>query len=133
MDKLFKFFDIALIGLFYFFGGIAVSVFINYTTLTYGELSNKDIDEISTKTVFFQLCIEIIMITFFTVLLKSLVKYIPFYIHNFVKYKGYKLLNKNGNILLSFALISYVNEDLNNKLTTFLSRIGIYKNLDNPK
>ena len=36
-----------------------------------------------------------------------------------------------GTILLSFALISYVNQDLDNKLETFLSRFNIIKYNDN--
>ena len=68
----------------------------------------------------------------FTFLLKSIVKNLPFYIYNFLPYKGGNRIDMGGSILLSFALISYVNQDLNNKLTVFLSRFGILKNLDNP-
>ena len=132
MDIFYRLVDLSLISLMYFFGGVFISHLVNYMTITYGEMNNKDINKISTITVFWHLCKEIILITMLTLLLKSIVKYIPLYIYKFTPYKGWQL-PMGGTVLLSFALISYVNQDLNNKLTTFLSRFGIVKNLGNPK
>lgn len=132
MNQLLKLVDISLIGLYFFFGGVLISHLINKITLTYGKLSKKEINNIPTLKVFYHLCKEVILITIFAFLLQILVKYIPFYLHKFIKYKGYNTLNMEGTILLSFAMISYVNQDLDNKLKTFLSRFGIYKNKNNP-
>ena len=132
MENLLKLIDVSLVGLYFFFGGILISHLINRITVTYGEMSKKDINKIPTSIVLFHLCKEVVLITIFAYLLQSLVKYIPFYVHKFIKYKGYQTLNMRGTILLSFALISYVNQDLDNKLKTFLSRFGIVKNKDNP-
>ena len=133
MDHLYKFVDLSLIGLIYFFGGVCISHLVNYSTIKYGGMGNRDIKNIPTIIVFWHLCKEVIMITMLTFLLKSIVKNVPFYIYNFIPYKGCNRIDMGGSILLSFALISYVNQDLNNKLTVFLSRLGIFKNIDNPK
>ena len=133
MDHLYKFVDLSLIGLIYFFGGVCISHLVNYSTIKYGGMGNRDIKNIPTIIVFWHLCKEVIMITMLTFLLKSIVKNVPFYIYNFIPYKGCNRIDMGGSILLSFALISYVNQDLNNKLTVFLSRFGIFKNIDNPK
>ena len=133
MDHLYKFVDLSLIGLIYFFGGVCISHLVNYSTIKYGGMGNRDIKNIPTIEVFWHLCKEVIMITMLTFLLKSIVKNVPFYIYNFIPYKGCNRIDMGGSILLSFALISYVNQDLNNKLTVFLSRFGIFKNIDNPK
>ena len=47
-EVLFKVVDTSLVGLYFFFGGILISHLINRITLTYGELSKKDINNIST-------------------------------------------------------------------------------------
>ena len=130
MDHLYKFVDLALIGLIYFFGGVCISHLVNYSTIKYGGMDIKDIKNISTIEVFWHLCKEIILITMLTFLLKSIVKNLPFYIYKFFPYKGCNRIDMGGSILLSYALISYVNQDLNNKLTVFLSRLGIFKNID---
>ncbi len=132
MNILLKLIDICLIGLYFFFGGILISHLINRITVTYGEMDIKDINKISTLKVFYHLCKEIIIITIFAYILEILIKYIPVYIHKFIKYKGHQTLNMKGTILLSFAFLSYTNQDLDNKLKTFLSRFGIIKNKDNP-
>ena len=132
MENLLKLIDVSLVGLYFFFGGILVSHLINHITVTYGEMSKKDINNIPTSIVLFHLCKEVVLITIFAYLLQSLVKYIPFYVYKFIKYKGHQTLNMRGTILLSFALISYVNQDLDNKLKTFLLRFGIVKNKNNP-
>ena len=132
MNNLLKLIDISLVGIYFFFGGILISHLINRITVTYGEMTKKEIKEISTLVIFYHLCKEVVLITIFAYILQSLVKYIPFYVHKFIKYKGHQTLNMRGTILLSFALISYVNQDLDNKLKIFLSRFGIVKNKDNP-
>ena len=132
MNNLLKLIDISLVGLYFFFGGILISHLINRITVTYGEMSKKDVNNISTLIVFYHLCKEVILITIFAYLLQIFVKYIPFYVHKFIKYKGHQTLNMEGTILLSFALISYVNQDLHNKLETFLSRFGIDNKKNNP-
>jgi len=131
MNNLLKLIDVCLVSLYFFFGGILISHLINRITVTYGNLSKKDINKIPTSIVFFHLCKEVVLITIFAYLLQSLVKHIPIYIHKFIKYKEYNTLNMEGTILLSFALISYVNQDLDNKLETFLSRFNIIKYNDN--
>lgn len=132
MNNLLKLIDVSLVGIYFFFGGILISHLINRITVTYGEMDKKDINKISTLTIFYHLCKEVVLITIFAYILQSLVKHVPFYIHKFIKYKGHQTLNMRGTILLSFSLISYVNQDLDNKLKTFLSRFGIIKNKDNP-
>tara|TARA_B110000259_G_scaffold44197_1_gene51164 strand:+ start:3033 stop:3440 length:408 start_codon:yes stop_codon:yes gene_type:complete len=132
MDHLYKFVDLSLIGLIYFFGGVCISHLVNYSTIKYGGMGNRDIKNIPTIIVFWHLCKEVIMVTMLTFLLKSIVKNLPFYIYKFFPYKGGNRIDMGGSILLSYALISYVNQDLNNKLTVFLSRLGILKNIDSP-
>ena len=132
MNNLLKLIDVSLVGIYFFFGGILVSHLINRITLIYGEMSKEDIDKLSTLKVFYHLCREIILITIFAYILEILIKYIPVYVHKFIKYKGHQTLNMKGTILLSFAFLSYTNQDLDNKLKTFLSRFGIIKNKDNP-
>ena len=132
MNNLLKLIDVSLVGIYFFFGGILISHLINRITVTYGEMDKKDINKISTLKVFYHLCKEIILITIFAYTLEILIKYIPVYVHKFIKYKGYQTLNMKGTILLSFAFLSYTNQDLDNKLKTFLSRFGIIKNKDNP-
>ena len=51
----------------------------------------------------------------------------PFYLYKFIKYEGHQTLNMKQTVLLSFALISYIKYDLNNKLKEFLSRFNIVK------
>ena len=132
MNNLLKLIDICLVGIYFFFGGILISHLINRITVIYGEMSKEDLNKLSTLLIFYDLCKEVVLITIFAYLLQSLVKHIPFYLHKFIKYKGHQTLNMRGTILLSFSLISYVNQDLDNKLKTFLSRFGIIKNKDNP-
>jgi len=95
-------------------------------------MDKKELNKLSKLVIFYHLCKEIILITIFAYLLQILVKYIPVYIHKFIKYKGHQTLNMKGTILFSFAMISYINQDLDNKLKVFLSRFGIVKNKDNP-
>ena len=132
MNNLLKLIDIVLIGIYFFFGGTLVSYLINKITLTYGEMSKENIDKLSTLMVFYHLTIEVVLIIVSAFLLQIIIKGIPFYVHKFIKYKGYNTLNMKGTILFSFAFLSYVNQDLDNKLKTFLSRFGIVKNKDNP-
>ena len=132
MNNLLKLIDIVLIGIYFFFGGTLVSYLINKITLTYGEMSKENIDKLSTIMVFYHLTIEVVLIIVSSFLLQIIIKDIPFYVHKFIKYKGYNTLNMKGTILFSFAFLSYVNQDLDNKLKTFLSRFGIVKNKDNP-
>ena len=127
MKDLFKLIDIALIGIYFFFGGILISHLINRITIRYSDISKKELCKFSTLNIFYHLCKEVILITIFAYILQNIIKYIPFYLHKFIKYKGHETLNMEGTVLLSFALISYVNQDLDNKLETFLSRFGIYK------
>ena len=87
MNNLLKLIDVCLVGLYFFFGGILISHLINRITVTYGNLSKKDINKIPTLIVFFHLCKEVVLITIFAYLLQSLVKHIPIYIHKFIKYK----------------------------------------------
>lgn len=132
MNYLLKLIDVSLVGLYFFFGGILISHLINRITVTYGEMDKKELNKLSKLVIFYHLCKEIILITIFAYLLQILVKYIPVYIHKFIKYKGHQTLNMKGTILFSFAMISYINQDLDNKLKVFLSRFGIVKNKDNP-
>ena len=129
MKDLFKLIDIALIGIYFFFGGILISHLINRITIRYSDISKKELCKFSTLNIFYHLCKEVILITIFAYILQNIIKYIPFYLHKFIKYKGHETLNMEGTVLLSFALISYVNQDLDNKLETFLSRFGIYKKI----
>jgi nucleoside permease NupC len=130
-EVLFKVVDTSLVGLYFFFGGILISDLINKITITYGDMNKKDIKKISTLTVFYHLCKEIVLITIFAYILQNIIKHIPFYIHKFKKYKGYDSLNLEDTFLLEFALISYINQDLDNKLNTFLTRLGIKENEGN--
>ena len=130
-EVLFKVVDTSLVGLYFFFGGILISHLINKITVTYGDMNKKDIKNISTLTVFYHLCKEVVLITIFAYILQNIIKNIPFYIHKFKKYKGYDSLNLEDTFLLEFALISYINQDLDNKLNTFLTRIGIKENEGN--
>tara|TARA_B100000900_G_scaffold415941_1_gene448013 strand:+ start:226 stop:624 length:399 start_codon:yes stop_codon:yes gene_type:complete len=131
MEFLFKIIDISLVGIYFFFGGILISHLINLITITYGDMNKKDIKNISTLKVFYHLCKEVILITIFAYLLQIIIKNIPFYIHKFKKYKGFNTLNLEDTFLLEFALISYINQDLDNKLNTFLTRLGIKENKGN--
>ena len=132
MNYLLKLIYVSLVCLYFFFGGILISHLINRITVTYGEMDKKELNKLSKLVIFYHLCKEIILITIFAYLLQILVKYIPVYIHKFIKYKGHQTLNMKGTILFSFAMISYINQDLDNKLKVFLSRFGIVKNKDNP-
>jgi len=132
MNYLLKLIDLSLVGLYFFFGGILISYLINRITVTYGEMSKENLNKLPTLIVFYHLCKEVVLVTIFAYLLQILVKYIPFYLYKFIKYKGYNTLNMESTVLLSFALISYVNQDLDNKLNTFLSRFNIIKNKNNP-
>ena len=131
MESLFKIIDISLVGIYFFFGGILISHLINRITITYGNMNKKDIKNISTLKVFYHLCKEVILITIFAYLLQIIIKNIPFYIHKFKKYKGFDTLNLEDTFLLEFALISYINQDLDNKLNIFLKRLGIKENKGN--
>jgi len=117
--------DTSLTGIYFFFGGILISHIVQNITITYSKIDHKELKEKDTLKVFLDICYEIALISIFAYILRKIVKNIPFLLD---RYKGYKHCNLsalNGDVFISFAIIFYVNQDLDNKVQEFLKRFNI--------
>ena len=123
--SLIKITDISLTGIYFFIGGVIISYFISEITPTYGEKSDKELKEIPSYLVFIHICYNISLITIFAFLLRAIIKKIPFFFNGYMGYKHSNLSELNGTILLAFSLITYVSQDLDDKVRELLRRFNI--------
>jgi len=122
---LIKLLDISLTGIYFFIGGVLISYFVSETTPTYAEKYAEELNKIPSHLVFIHICYDIVLITVFAFLLRTIIRKIPFLFDGYMGYKHSSLSELNGTVLLTFALITYVSQDLDDKVRELLRRFNI--------
>jgi len=120
-----KFIDISITGIYFFLGGIIISYFISKITPNYNIQSLEELKKIPSYLVFIHICYNIALITVCAFLLRKCIKRIPFLFDGYMGYVHSDLSELNGTVLLAFALITYVSQDLDNKVIELLRRFNI--------
>ena len=85
----------------------------------------KQINKIPSYLVFIHICYDIVLITIFAFLLRTIIRKIPFLFDGYMGYKHSSLSELNGTVLLTFSLITYVSQDLDDKVRELLRRFNI--------
>jgi hypothetical protein len=119
-----KLLDISLLGIYYFIGGVILSIMIDKLFSKYDEeiYEKKTIMEI-----FIECCLYISLIMVCVYILRNIIELIPFPLHGYYDYDHYKVREIRGGVLISFAIVTFqpnlkdkvnklVNKIINNKI-----------------
>tara|TARA_B100000902_G_C26905238_1_gene714117 strand:- start:294 stop:674 length:381 start_codon:yes stop_codon:yes gene_type:complete len=114
-----KLLDISLLGIYYFFGGILVSLLINKLLPKYDEEKYK---KITLVQLIFEISLNVSFIMVSAYFLRKIVQHIPFPLNGYYGYDHNRVSELKGGILISFAIISY-QLNLKNKTNLLISKI----------
>ena len=114
-----KLLDISLLGIYYFIGGVILSIMIDKLFSKYDEeiYEKKTIMEI-----FIECCLNISLIMISVYILRNIVELIPFPLHGYYGYDHYKVREIRGGILISFAVVSF-QTNLKDKVNKLVEKV----------
>ena len=120
--KLVKSLSIAMLGIYYFIGGIIVSETIEYILPKYVEEKYKKMD---TYKLILELLLSTSIIVICVYFLRILIKKISYIFENIEGFKVLKLSEINGTVILAYALFFNMT-NLNYKLEELSKRIDLF-------
>tara|TARA_B100002051_G_scaffold246080_1_gene253916 strand:+ start:314 stop:706 length:393 start_codon:yes stop_codon:yes gene_type:complete len=115
-----KMVDISLLGVYYLFGGIILSLIIDKLFPVYDEevYRNKPLLEI-----FLEICLNISLIMIIVYILRNIVGKIPFPFDGVAGYDHKRVSEIKGGILIAFAIITF-QPKFKNKITLLINRLN---------
>lgn len=113
-----KMVDISLLGVYYLFGGIVLSLIIDKLFPVYDEevYSNK-----SSQEIFLEVCLNISLIMIIVYILRNIVEKIPFPLDGVAGYEHKRVSEIKGGVLIAFAVITF-QPNFKNKVTLLINR-----------
>jgi hypothetical protein len=110
--------DISLLGVYYLFGGIVLSLIIDKLFPVYDEevYSNK-----SSQEIFLEVCLNISLIMIIVYILRNIVEKIPFPLDGVAGYEHKRVSEIKGGVLIAFAVITF-QPNFKNKVTLLINR-----------
>ena len=114
-----KLLDISLLGIYYFFGGLLVSLLINKLLPKYDEEKYK---KITIVQLIFEISLNVSFIMVSAYFLRKIVQHIPFPLNGYYGYDHNRVSELKGGVLISFAIISY-QLNLKNKVDLLISKL----------
>ena len=114
-----KLLDISLLGMYYFFGGILVSVLIDKLLPKYDDQIYK---QKSLLQIILEISLNVSLIMISAYFLRKIVQHIPFPLNGYYGYDHNRVSELKGGVLISFAIISY-QLNLKNKVDLLISKL----------
>lgn len=113
-----KMVDISLLGVYYLFGGIILSLIIDKLFPVYDEevYRNK-----SSQEIFLEVCLNISLIMIIVYILRNIVEKIPFPLDGVAGYEHKRVSEIKGGVLIAFAVITF-QPNFKNKVTLLINR-----------
>jgi len=113
-----KMVDISLLGVYYLFGGIILSLIIDKLFPVYDEevYRNK-----SSHEIFLEVCLNISLIMIIVYILRNIVEKIPFPLDGVAGYGHKRVSEIKGGVLIAFAVITF-QPNFKNKVTLLINR-----------
>ena len=99
-----KLLDISLLGIYYFIGGVILSIMIDKLFSKYDE---EIYEKKTTMEIFIECCLYISLIMVCVYILRNIIELIPFPLHGYYDYDHYKVREIRGGVLISFAIVTF--------------------------
>lgn len=99
--KFIKCIDISLIGIYYLFFGIIITIIFNKL---FGNINYKNM---SIMILILNIFLHTSFLMISVYIIRNIIYNIPFPLHGYCNYDHNKIKELNGNILVAFSIISY--------------------------
>ena len=113
-----KLLDISLLGIYYLFGGIIVSLMIDKL---FPEFDESVYSQKSSIEIFLEICLNISSMMIVVYILRNIVERIPFPLDGLFGYDHSRVIEIKGGILIAFAVITF-QHNFKNKVTFLINR-----------